>query len=1124
MPSNNNRSNNAAAAPVAPAGKGSAGKGSAGKGSAGKGSANPAAQESAAASELTVAVNGGSAKHASALPTNSVCGSRTIQAAAGNDETQPAESPDKLEAIVTTAADAADRRALDAVSATAPPQGQSGTNNDTKNLVNTTTNLTAQSSAMLAKLQQKRAMVAASLLVIESTMSDQSLVGDFVTKAVAVGPLKLKHMSPLGLVQIDNDGAGLLCFAEHSTLFLAIIDPHDGAKPPDAMIREGKLSLLAGAKEDTETVFSVYSISFADSHRDCAAAAAVAATFAVSALCRHKFADATSLTAHQLLISHHFLQECRIPMGEENSKQNIRIAASTDDFGYLSRRFVDYRGEHSLLSSANLIDFASHDIWDERTEITLLIGGESGSGKTWAMITNFFVRSHLTVYIRLHNSLSVSELNSLDDTDTRNSRFCSYAATAVKNAINRVCPALDSKLMACDDPEPFYVRICFDEIGGSPTLTRACCAKDSAKSLHTALGWNERVVVRLFAGGTGVGAVNNLGGSENSCFKLIILGASRGCDLYWMYRFHNLSLQVDSVPDTPLADAPAQTKAEKELNEKIKKKNALFQKRLAEVRDSVNAVRQNWSAGPTERAKALRARDAALWNAFELAHTFGLLNRKLGGFGRQKLIPEAIFAAVESDSACAHVLSNPRLAALILSRCAVVTTQALQSRASARTITPNIRHDVLQPVANRFTSLNGLEDVTASMACDLVVESFRYVIFDGYESADKEHGASMLMARRGVLVDNANFVPVEHFDQKLHVEVTLINDTPPAAPTKSATYARTDASTSPAAPTKSGETQRTHIARYLKAVGRFSISPAMVVVLSHLMSSAFQENFSNIGDVFERALAKFLYFATLVFHGRPVIELVKFIVAPLAIIGAKALAVLRSAGNVAFDTLELRISGALNANHLESTNPQRLAAARRQFTKLWSNVKPGGSGVRAWIEVSPASLPSADVVLHIPGVITLPFQCKDTGISMDLDKFNTKLGNSLWAMNGATSNYAKKLRGLQAQVVPIFYMTRARNMTDIEIASTSQVVGRNGILAMGIGEPVLTIPTNYTQIHDHQRASWLHQTRRNMMLFDFRREEPEDAEVVAGPHVARTNIGSSDARAPSIENQWIATV
>ncbi|CUF30690.1 Hypothetical protein, putative, partial [Bodo saltans] len=562
---------------------------------------------------------------------------------------------------------------------------------------------------------------------------------------------------------------------------------------------------------------------------------------------------------------------------------------------------------------------------------------------------------------------------------------------------------------------------------------------------------------------------------------LTILNASRGGYLYWKYRSRVFEPFSQEGPQNA---------------ELVTKFNAL--------RRAVDAVCAVWSAEPDEqRVNALSARDALLWEAFELDY-------KSEGKCRSRLIGEAIFAAVESDGECALALGNSRLAALIVAQCRQVAEQMVTYQLCARAFATNVRHDVLQPVVKFFRRLNALQAIKGDDACTLIVESFRYAIFDGYASTKRGYGANDLMTRRGVLVDNSNVVEYDKFDKEAYVEVTHLSVVPEAPPT--AVSIRT-----PASRVHCVDDIPTHIACYRKDLGRFSISPAMVVVLSNSMPSAFEETFSNIGDVFERAVAKFLYFATLVFFGRPVGELVNFIAAPLAIIGSHAQAALDSARCIGFDSLELRISGSLNADHLvsEKTSKGNRYKAEKQFAKLWR----GNAAVRgrarahhqhcAWIEISPPSLPSADVVLHIPGVITLPFQCKDVGQLYEAEQIRNALSSMRRTeapeapkdpLEAASMNrFAEKLHALGAPVVPVLYMSRAWYISSDMIKERMTAVGEDCIWAFGIVEPQLRIPSHYN-ISDAQRCKRHHRVRRSMLLFDFKREASEEVDVVAGPY------------------------
>ncbi|CUG92970.1 Hypothetical protein, putative [Bodo saltans] len=196
------------------------------------------------------------------------------------------------------------------------------------------------------------------------------------------------------------------------------------------------------------------------------------------------------------------------------------------------------------------------------------------------------------------------------------------------------------------------------------------------------------------------------------------------------------------------------------------------------------------------------------------------------------------------------------------------------------------------------------------------------------------------------------------------------------------------------------ELQRTHIAYYPEDLGRYSISPAMMVMLSTLMTGVFEENFSNIGDGPERNIAKFLYLAVQVFYGRPVRELVDFIAGPSAIVGKAAQKILDDNTTIDFQSLTLRICG--DVPHFRgaelSSVPSKAPVAAHARTSIKvarrgllsvddtcvCKVSRKARGQRvgtctscAWIECSPSWLPSADVVFHIPKVITITIQLSE---------------------------------------------------------------------------------------------------------------------------------------------------
>jgi hypothetical protein len=171
-----------------------------------------------------------------------------------------------------------------------------------------------------------------------------------------------------------------------------------------------------------------------------------------------------------------------------------------------------------------------------------------------------------------------------------------------------------------------------------------------------------------------------------------------------------------------------------------------------------------------------------------------------------------------------------------------------------------VRREVLQPAAAKFKCLGGLKDTTPHKACLMLVESLRYATFDGYASSDPvNYGALTLVNRRGVLVDTADYResvgdedaiivnstggPLTVQDRNTENVRAEGNDVPSLVDASSARTAIIEGGAPEAA-----SAVTTYTACYRKDVGRYRISSAMVVVLTTLMASAFEENFSHIGE------------------------------------------------------------------------------------------------------------------------------------------------------------------------------------------------------------------------------------------------------------------------------------
>ena len=96
--------------------------------------------------------------------------------------------------------------------------------------------------------------------------------------------------------------------------------------------------------------------------------------------------------------------------------------------------------------------------------------------------------------------------------------------------------------------------------------------------------------------------------------------------------------------------------------------------------------------------------------------------------GMRRLVQESVFAAVEADSLCATVLSNSRMAALIVARCVFVADECdLINQVCGRSSATNIRRDVLQPAAGDFKRLKGLSNAARGVPDACGVAAIRHL-------------------------------------------------------------------------------------------------------------------------------------------------------------------------------------------------------------------------------------------------------------------------------------------------------------------------------------------------------------------------------------------------------------
>ncbi|CUG92963.1 Hypothetical protein, putative, partial [Bodo saltans] len=644
------------------------------------------------------------------------------------------------------------------------------------------------------------------------------------------------------------------------------------------------------------------------------------------------------------------------------------VASSESDWNVLLRTTID-------LSRSNFVDLKLPQTWSIDANVAVLIGGESGSGKTSEMISGHRDKSDLIIYMRFpvealdasfyaqqcdiitdndnmiqsiatkSTSLSAADLEELVKARVqRNDAFTGLAVAAVKVAVNDSRAVMKDVLAKLTTREKFTVRLCFDDMGDRPAFVRALCAMDTS-NLREKLKWDPQVEIFVVAAGSGIGTFSN---PENFCQLAILTDtrASNGASVYWRMR-------------------------ERKCDDRWT--YASFFRNF-----NVTALKENWH-DHRQRDEKLQQRNKALSRMFKAN---AVREHESGHPHRDTSIPlmeEALLAAVESDRASAAAIGNPRMAMLIMREVDKITEQILDDKVGAAASGTHIGRVALQRAAARLFT-----EHSAVMKCDTssdvgaqLVESLRYVLFDGY--ASPIHSAHML-AGHGILIDNAKY---ERDVPKECAVVLGYDGTPRTMTIKSRA-------------SKSGVV---YTACYPKDVGRYSISPAMIVALSTSMTGVFEECFTNTDDGFGHNMAKFLYLAVHVFHGRPARELVDFVVGSSAIVGTGAQKILDGSTKIDFQSLTLR---RMCGDMSHARGAEQCSAARNvsSVTRGTTQDDGGNASCSMWIEINPASLPNADVALHIPGVITIHFGCMNTlGKAVEqnermLDELGAKLNDA----------------------------------------------------------------------------------------------------------------------------------
>ncbi|CUG08739.1 Hypothetical protein, putative [Bodo saltans] len=772
-------------------------------------------------------------------------------------------------------------------------------------------------------------------------------------------------------------------------------------------------------------------------------------------VCAVKQFDDRRHTAHSIIRSSLF-KGWRVTVQQWQYIGPVRIAATSDDLAHLQDQhahaargnvldvgteFMAYQvsvyNEIQKRRKAHcprddvatvLFDLGTSTTSDSDQNVVIIIGGESGSGKTWRMITNNSPDSHLVVYVRFHEPIDQAMI-----LPTREARLTALLELKIKveAAIKTACPELLDMLRLDDGKMPFEVRLCFDDMGRCPPLVRACCAMGCGR-LRAALGWKLWVRIRVFVVGNGVGMV---GDPADPFSKLATLHSAEP-SIYWQ-------LRRDGLRDGAFHD----------------------------MREVVSAIAAKWG-DEAER----RERDAMLrgyWrDAFE----------KMSREHRGVLVREALLSAVEADVQCRALLPNPRLGTLVFARCGVVAADFVESGLWLMPTGADVRREVLLPVVKGFKERSGLRDATAEETGLMLVEALRYALFDGYASADPDtYGAAQLIFGRGVLVDNSVYRDTADKD-----------------------YERVD---------KNADKGYSFFAAYYhKDLGRYSISPAMAVVLRTLTLSAFGGSVAYFGDSLKHAVARLVYVAVQVFRGRPVAELVDFIVGSQGVLDAERGDT--SARNVvAFSSLTLRTNSTLSIGPLPTTAKRDSAAAphaeaRDQLEELWRQEDVAGG---AWVEIYSDGLSCADVVLHIPGVVTLPIRCMGNRSSVDDKDVNdgplVMLDDSAVADPAGQSTLAllsPELTALGAPVVPTLCLSsRAPTLHDAkcpEIAQCTSACERCRVGTRGAPSAVNASGLGVV-VHgdDWRNAARLHRIRAMLMLFDHERKEEESVVVATAP-------------------------
>ncbi|CUG92965.1 Hypothetical protein, putative, partial [Bodo saltans] len=561
-------------------------------------------------------------------------------------------------------------------------------------------------------------------------------------------------------------------------LLVAVAVPHD--IPTDAetngIKRVHTLSLLDGdVTAHVEPLHQVYEVYCAENgvdklRSDNSSFENNLKDFVLKTLMLHQKQNLGAVTPHLALSPTYFVANRILKV----DGRHRCLAAENRDWRMLTHRFIDYRHGKGQFCS-DLVDLKLPQTWAIDANVAVLIGGESGSGKTMEMICGHCDKSDLVIYVRGFPG----EDGVVDD---------------IHSAFYYSSPLMEDVLKRHTSGETFTVRLCFDDIDDSPAFVSVCSM--DIKKLRGKLGWGPLVEIRVTAAPRRIVAASNVSGITSNLYQLAQLTRNEptrnAASVYWEIRRH-LSNELMQARSGGRAADFDELLSDVEILEKHwgdrQQREALLRKRSATLSRLLRKL-----AGTTAPCSV-----STPLKVTEPVHTL--------------LMQEALFAAVESDGTCAAALANPRMAALLVNEVLDIARQTSADEIiSVATREVNVRRHVLQRAARGFKVISE-RDYTFREVTPQLVESLRHVLFDGYTSAETHcYNTHVLVAHQAILNDNVVY------ERDVTKGYAVVDDD--GKPRTMTIKSRAS---------KSGVTLT---ACYPKDLGRYSISPAMMVILT----------------------------------------------------------------------------------------------------------------------------------------------------------------------------------------------------------------------------------------------------------------------------------------------------